>query len=55
MNQKRNGTGTKNMMSKKMSHRNQGAEGDGIIYFSNVPHHLPRKAGTPDADEKGAV
>lgn len=25
------------------------------IAKQNVPHHLPRKAGTPDADEKGAV
>ena len=23
--------------------------------LSNVPHHLPRKAGTPDADTKGAA
>ena len=26
-----------------------------LNYTQNVPHHLPRKAGTPDADTKGAA
>jgi hypothetical protein len=28
---------------------------DAMILIANVPHHLPRKAGTPDADTKGAA
>jgi hypothetical protein len=27
----------------------------GALFIANVPHHLPRKAGTPDADTKGAA
>jgi hypothetical protein len=30
-----------------------GKNGDNSL--PNVPHHLPRKAGTPDADGKGAA
>ena len=31
------------------------ANGERHISLANVPHHLPRKAGTPDADGKGAA